>query len=76
MGYTSQDRFLKENISREDLMDMFEDALLMLHTVRRDNDAVTEYVQCCKEDGFSVGSVKHFPPSSDDYIDSMYGEAE
>jgi hypothetical protein len=70
----SQDRFLKENISREDLMDMFEDALLMLYTFRREDESVEEFVNCCKEDGFSIGSVKSVPPRTDDYLDHYDGD--
>jgi len=74
MGHTSQDRFLKENISREDLMDMFEDALLMLSTFAREDESVEYFVNCCREDGFSVGSGEPIAPNYITVDGIYYGE--
>jgi len=53
MGHTSQDRFLKENISREDLMDMFENALFLMSFVKCDPD-IEDFVEECRADGFNI----------------------
>jgi len=49
----SQDEFHKENISREDLMDMFENALFLMSFVKGDKE-IQDFVQECREDGFNI----------------------
>jgi hypothetical protein len=74
MTQTSQDRFLKENISREDLMNMFEDALLMLYTLRREDPSIEYFVECCLADGFSIDPTEPVGPDYTTVDGIYYGE--
>lgn len=49
----SEDKFHKENISREDLMDMFENALFLMSFVKDDKE-IQRFVQECREDVFNI----------------------